>query len=512
MIQTISHCPLLYNPYKYRERWLLVILAHLIWLIMGFISPLIGFDVMLASDWSPPWLLRSYVARAKYVFFLHDNLTLSQVRPLLSDITPGETILGILQVFINGSHDMQTRIIISGFGICCITIWCSVKNFEKVISVSKRNDEKKMLEIHRQFNTLRRLCDSINTVWYLLCYWYILDITVWLATDLDKALRTKDWFVKAHMIFFMFYDGVVITLSAESFRKMHSFRQWILKGDGERDEDNWQIYKRSRKEIKFLLQEVSEATIGVGSAGFYHIDYAFLGQSKHPTILQRQKKPTHSLSSNNRPNSKFPTSNISSFPLCIPIKKISKSDEEKTGQTTTPFLPSHLRSQRKGENEKRGESKLAGNSYGYVCFDLVQIESFVIQIPDSISEPKPNNIPYPDHHITSHQHSQHSSIIPCRYKRKGCLLFAKELSPTYHLLPFPEKTTFLSLFLCNSSLLALISHAHHHDFVEKAHKLFFTAQGCPIWPKLSAAPATIASNRNPPPSTSTPLQNQQDQS
>ncbi|CAL8135235.1 unnamed protein product [Orchesella dallaii] len=269
MLNAISNCSLLFHRDKYRQRWIFVIVVHAIWMFMGLSNPIVGYDVLKFTDWTPSWWFRSYVARAKYAFFLHNNKTLSTIRPPLSDITPIETLLGILQILVNATHDLHMRVMISAFGICCITIWTSVKNFEKVVTTLESHKED-FKELYRKFCSLRDLCDSINNVWHFYCYWYILDIIVWLATDLDRALRAQDYYLKVYMVYFMFYDGTVITLSAESFRKMHWFRQWIV--------NRASTETVQRKEIKFMLQEISLSTIGLGSSGFYQLDYSFMGK------------------------------------------------------------------------------------------------------------------------------------------------------------------------------------------------------------------------------------------
>lgn len=55
---------------------------------------------------------------------------------------------------------------------------------------------------------------------------------------------------------------------------MHSFKEWML------DSENWHLFlgNSNKREMKLLLQEVQESVIGVGSVGFFKIDYTFITQ------------------------------------------------------------------------------------------------------------------------------------------------------------------------------------------------------------------------------------------
>lgn len=193
---------------------------------MGIMTPVIGFDVVSSWEWSPVWLYKSYVARAKYAFFLTNNAT---IRPDLHEISALHTTLGAIQVLITSAHEMQTRYIITGFGIGCATIWVAAKNFTLLVESFNSGDnqvesnssaEKRAVLLIDNFHQLKKLARCVNKVWQFISFWFMLDVTVWLATDLDRALRTNDWFIKAHLFYFLVYSGASLTLSAESSRKV----------------------------------------------------------------------------------------------------------------------------------------------------------------------------------------------------------------------------------------------------------------------------------------------------
>jgi len=249
MLETIGHCSLLYHADKYLlvqqisvsillnvkyglsismsflcnfQRWVLMIVAQASWVILGTLCPIIGYDVIDSREWSLSFLFRSYVGKARYTFFLHTNITLARIPPEISEISAFEAVLGILQAFVNWMHDSQMFLMTCVFGICPITIWIAVINFQNIVqsfgSITGNNLKISGAFLHDQFSELKGLADAINSVWHLFCFWYALDVMLWMATDLDYAFRTKDWFVKLHIFYFLFFCGTIMILSAESFR------------------------------------------------------------------------------------------------------------------------------------------------------------------------------------------------------------------------------------------------------------------------------------------------------
>lgn len=201
-----------------------MIISQTVWLAMGLVTPLIGADIINSSDWQLGWLYRSYVARARYTFFIANNLTIFENRPELEQITAFDSFLVFLQAVIVLAHELQTRLIITAFALVCATLWLATRNFEVVNKPSgNRNEVESRSTLVDTFNELKELADSVNSVWNFFCFWFLLDITVWLATDLDKALRTDDWLVKIHVYCFMVYTGIALTLSAETYRKVGYF-------------------------------------------------------------------------------------------------------------------------------------------------------------------------------------------------------------------------------------------------------------------------------------------------
>ncbi|CAL8089742.1 unnamed protein product [Orchesella dallaii] len=240
---------------------------------MGVISPVVGYDIIDSKSWTPSWLFRSYVANARYAFFMDLNVSSLNSQLEWSEVSTLDVILSSFFIIISGCYEIQTYFMSLLFGICIITLWTATGTFTELIQCVKTKDCKNTSEIVlRLFSELKDFSNTINNVWDLFCFWYIIDITPFLATDLDFGLRAHDWFAAIKMFRSVFFFGYNISLSGETFRKMQWFTSWLL------ERKNRDVFADNMSELKLLLYELRSGPVGIGTPGFYQVNYSFGAQ------------------------------------------------------------------------------------------------------------------------------------------------------------------------------------------------------------------------------------------
>ncbi|ODM95115.1 hypothetical protein Ocin01_11566 [Orchesella cincta] len=266
MLNQVSNSTLLKNT---GITWWVVHCLHLLWIVLSFIAPIIGYELIDCRNWDFNQLLRSYSTIGRYTFFAtNDQPKLGQLETL-TPIHNDDVIYAFLQLIVSIPSSFQLFTIIPLLGCCSITIWSATNTFVDETLVSNNNCKKKSIEvISTEFRELKRLANSINSVWNQFCFWYLMDIVAWYSTELDAGLVSNDWFVKFVILNYLFSFTAVMLLSAESFRKVGYMCQEL---SGWSDEENGY-------NAEGLEREVSSAVIGLGSNGFYKFDYSFLAQ------------------------------------------------------------------------------------------------------------------------------------------------------------------------------------------------------------------------------------------
>lgn len=216
MLKIIAHCPLLTATSGSRGPNKIGVISFGTWILIAFTCPVIGFNMFPSWSWSPQMLLKSLVAHGKYTFLLApSNSTLIENLSEVHAPRWYDVILVIAQFSAALTSEIQCYFIVSAFGISAKTIWLATRNFKERVMMGYY---KNMRTISEAFQELSRLADCINQVWQVVSFALILDDILWLATDLDRAFKTTDYYVKFHILYWIVYIGVSSTLSAESAR------------------------------------------------------------------------------------------------------------------------------------------------------------------------------------------------------------------------------------------------------------------------------------------------------
>ncbi|CAL8144531.1 unnamed protein product [Orchesella dallaii] len=256
------------------KTWWIASCTHLLWVMLGFIAPVIGYELIDIRKWDFELLLRSYATMGRFSLFVENDQPIFGKQDGMAPLHNDDVIYAFLQFVISVPYSFQLFTVVPLLSCCSITIWSATSTFvgETLGLTSKIKSCVEGVEIEtisKQFRELKRLVNSINSVWNIFCFWYLIDIVAWYSTELDAGLVSSDYFVKFVIISYLASYTTLLVLSAESFRKMGHFCQWL---SGLNDEEN------GYKNIGGLEREASSAVIGIGSKGFFQFDYSSLAQ------------------------------------------------------------------------------------------------------------------------------------------------------------------------------------------------------------------------------------------
>lgn len=220
MLKIIGRCSLLVPANGTRGASKIVLVTQVIWVLIAFTCAVVGFNLFPTWRWSPSLLFRSLVAQGKFTFFLAPSNSSLIDLPETESIRWDDIILAIGQFAATLTSEIQGYFVVVAFGTSSVTIWLAARNFKERI---QKGAYKNLEVITEAFQELSRLSDSINRVWHVVFFALVLDAILWLATDLDRAFRTPDYFVKMHISYWLLYTGVSTVLSAEAARIVSSF-------------------------------------------------------------------------------------------------------------------------------------------------------------------------------------------------------------------------------------------------------------------------------------------------
>lgn len=177
--------------------------------------------------WSPTDdFYKIYVAFAKDTFFIAPaksnesfNLTSSLLMPSLieSDFSLTDAALVALQFIILLWSSLRVSFAAFTFYLNCFTIGVASKNMLKNFG---SGHDMSIHQITAAFQALKKLTDSVNSTWDQLCIWFIIDIIVYTAIDLDVTFRFINWIPKLMLGYYIICIVAALFLSAEADRKV----------------------------------------------------------------------------------------------------------------------------------------------------------------------------------------------------------------------------------------------------------------------------------------------------
>lgn len=211
-----------------------VIVFHVVFTLMGFLSPAVGHDVIDSWSWSPSWLFRSYVSKARYAFFTCMDVNLISVRPEWTEIYVMDIVMTSFYILIILMNEMVSYMMSLAFGICALTLWVATTSFKQTILLISRKQNSQncnnhaVMTISYLYDELKDLSLALNHVWSLFIFLYIIDIIPYLATDLDFGLRSKDWFDSMKMVRSIVFFAGIMVICSETYRKVCSTLKKVI--------------------------------------------------------------------------------------------------------------------------------------------------------------------------------------------------------------------------------------------------------------------------------------------
>lgn len=215
-----------------------------------------GSSFINSWDWSPEWLYRRLVAEARYTFFLSNSTTSMNTAPSLSEITPIDTFVAIIQ-----GLSVQARFITGFFVDLCIlvhivTLWAPASGFAKnmysqipiIINSDESNLGKEVDQlpfeilkpsqstVNEDLETVLKQYEALKTLSILVgeaigdtIMPYIGEALFYYAIYFDSVIMTPDVVTRMVLMFFYISAFCILMFSAEIVRKVrkHIFIQTV---------------------------------------------------------------------------------------------------------------------------------------------------------------------------------------------------------------------------------------------------------------------------------------------
>ncbi|ODM90928.1 hypothetical protein Ocin01_15754 [Orchesella cincta] len=138
--------------------------------------------------------------------------------------------------------------------------------------ISFRKSTEILHSIIEKYDELKQLSDSFNKVWSFYFIVYICDTGISICFQAKDAIQTPSLIHSLIYVFTPIHLIIALIISAEIYR-MISCVSSLLSGLAFRD-----VQLSGEVEFKMLIRELNANRIGIGSDGFYRLNYGFLAQ------------------------------------------------------------------------------------------------------------------------------------------------------------------------------------------------------------------------------------------
>lgn len=196
--------------------------SQLSWPLLAIMYAIFG-----SEDWTPQSFFKKSLQQGRHLLFLSDFP--SNVTTEGSNI--GDTVIVVFSVCVIICTEMHYLFVVGANFIASLTIWSSTSFFIKTVQTSKYFEDKggwmerklNIEHLREKYTELADLIKIINSMWSGLCFWLILDTSVWLSTDMDRAFKSNNYCLKVFNCFVYGYLASALVLSAESSKKVNRF-------------------------------------------------------------------------------------------------------------------------------------------------------------------------------------------------------------------------------------------------------------------------------------------------
>lgn len=197
------------------------------WYLLANLGVWTGID---DKEWGSTRTWEVLVKQGRYALFL-EKYPLETNNTVACGINFENALIATFQSIAHVSCDTHYGAIVGTLGITSMTIWVATSNFMNAVLSgsfeSKKNQQgfgvgKKITiqQLREKYTELGNLAYAINSVWFGVCLWFLLDLCVWMSIDLDRALKSTHYFDKVNYSCLLVSFAIASVLSAECSRKV----------------------------------------------------------------------------------------------------------------------------------------------------------------------------------------------------------------------------------------------------------------------------------------------------
>ncbi|CAL8126862.1 unnamed protein product [Orchesella dallaii] len=264
----------------------LVALLCLAYVCLGFVSAILGSELMESRIWTPSFWARCLALEGRYNFFTGPESNCNETMLYsLENISTGDHIMagftafGQLFKFITSFY-WELLIL---FGV--LSLWLPAAAFAEGFKdenddddedEDERNSEEKILEaaaqwpcIEEQYLCLKNLSDLINNAFGAMVFSYTFSSIFYYSINLDAFLLTSDILKRIRLV--VLYLGAVILyiLAADVCRQVGYLETWLSEYADDESKSNVPFHR-----LTVILNELSTNTIGISGWNVFTVTYS----------------------------------------------------------------------------------------------------------------------------------------------------------------------------------------------------------------------------------------------
>lgn len=194
----------------------------------GWPIVIIAVGMFGQSNWTPQVFYRAFLAQGRHELFLNDILPRGNGTSHLSTGSQtADIFIIIFGICMTTIPRMLTLTMTGSLGVTSLTIWVATTNFVSPLKLGGLHEDEQWFgkkfavrQLREKYIELWDLANEVNTMWAAFCFHSLLSTCLWLCTDLDAILKSKNYAFKVFNTVLLIYLAGSIVLSAESSRKV----------------------------------------------------------------------------------------------------------------------------------------------------------------------------------------------------------------------------------------------------------------------------------------------------
>lgn len=205
---------------------------------VGWLSLSLAYTIFAVHDWSLISIYRNYIHLGRHVLWFPETFTnnSSNVTAALKSKSEvaADIFFCLFGICSNTILRIQFTMILTAFGLSAFIIWITTVNFMALVNKYNDNNKNSKMEMmtpnlavnqfREKYEELRDLVHAVNTMWSDLICWFILDFSLWMATNLDRIQQSSENYIfLINNCFILATTFVACVLSADCSRRVSAF-------------------------------------------------------------------------------------------------------------------------------------------------------------------------------------------------------------------------------------------------------------------------------------------------